>query len=83
VIGLLLGLGALGLLAQAVMARHWGVVASSVAGLLALVFASVAGTGSASTGDNSASMAMSVLTGIALLCYAANLYVLRPDGRRG
>lgn len=83
VIGLLLGLGALGLLAQAVTARHWGVVASSVAGLLALVFASVAGTGSASTGDNSASMAMSVLTGIALLCYAANLYVLRPDGRRG
>jgi len=83
VIGLLLGLGALGLLAQAVMARHWGVVALSAAGLLALVFASVAGTGFTGTGDNSASMAMSVLTGIALLCYAANLYVLRPGGRRG
>jgi hypothetical protein len=82
VIGLLLGLGALGVMIQSVMARRWGVVASSAAGLVALVLASVAGTGFTSTGDNSASMAMSVLTGIALLCYAANLYVLRPGGRR-
>jgi hypothetical protein len=26
---------------------------------------------------------MSVLTGIAMLCYAANLYLLRPRIRRG
>lgn len=48
--------------------------------LLSLAFASVAGADLTSTGDNSASMAMSVLTGVALLCYAATLYVLRPAG---
>lgn len=82
VAGLLLGLAAIGVLAQAVMVRRWGAVALSAVGLLALAFASVAGAGFTRTGDNSASMAMSVLTGVALLCYVANLYVLRPDGRR-
>ena len=82
VVGLLLGLAALGVLVQSVMARNWVVVAVSGVGLLALAFASVAGAGFVRTGDSSASMAMSVLTGIALLSYAANLYVLRPAGRR-
>jgi hypothetical protein len=59
------------------------VFAASVIGLLAMIFASVAGTGFTSTGADSASMAMSVLTGIAMLCYAANLYLLRPGIRRG
>lgn len=83
VVGLLLGLGALGVLAHSVMTRRWAVAGFSAVGLLALALASVAGTGFARTGDNSASMAMSVLAGVALLCYAANLYVLRPAGRRG
>lgn len=83
VIGLLLGLGALGAAAQSILTRHGGLIALSVIGLLAMIFASVAGTGFTSTGDDSASMAMSVLTGIAMLCYAANLYVLRPIARRG
>ena len=83
VIGLLLGLGAIGVLVQAIMIRRWGLIALSVIGLLAMIFASVAGTGFTSTGDDSASMAMSVLTGVAMLCYAANLYVLRPGARRG
>jgi hypothetical protein len=83
VLGLLLGLAALGVLVQSIMARHWTVVAVSAVGLLALAFASVAGTGFVRTGDTSASMAMSVLTAIALLSYAVNLYVLGPAGRRG
>jgi hypothetical protein len=83
VIGLLLGLGALGVAAQSILVRHWGLIAASVIGLLAMIFASVAGTGFTSTGADSASMAMSVLTGIAMLCYAANLYLLRPGIRRG
>ena len=78
VIALLLGLGALGVLLQAVLARCWGVTASSALGLFALAFASVTGTSFASIGDAADSMAMSVMTGVALLCYAANLYVLRP-----
>jgi hypothetical protein len=85
-IGLLLGLGALGVAAQAVLIRRWAVVGASVVGLLAMVFASVAGAGFTSTGDTSASMAMAVLTGVALLCYAANLYLLRlpaPPGQAG
>jgi hypothetical protein len=81
VLGLLLGLGALGVAAQSIFVRHWGLIAASVIGLLAMIFASVAGTGFTSTGDDSASMAMSVLTGIAVLCYAANLSMLRPGAR--
>ena len=82
VIGLLLGLGALGMLVQALLARHWAVTASSALGLLALAFALVTGTSFTTTGDASDSMAMSVMTGVALLCYAANLYVLRATGSR-
>jgi hypothetical protein len=78
VIGLLLGLGALGVLVQAVIARHPGVIASSAVGLFALAFASVTGASFASSQQPSESMAMSVLTGVGLLCYAANLYLLRP-----
>lgn len=83
VVGLLLGLAAVGVLVQSIMARRWLVVGVSAVGLLALALASVAGTGFVRTGDTSASMAMSVLAGIALLCYAVNLYVLGPASRRG
>ena len=83
VLGLLIGLGALGVTAQSILIRRWGLLASSVIGLLAVIFAAVAGAGFTSTGDGSASMAMSVLTGVAILCYAANLYVARPAARRG
>ena len=82
-IGLLLGLAALGVAAQAVLIRRWALVAASVAGLLAMIFASVAGAGFTSTGDTSASMAMAVLTGVALLCYAANIYLIRVPARSG
>ncbi len=83
VVGLLLGLGALGVLVQSVLAKHWAVAGVSAVGLLAMALASVAGTGFTSTGDSSASMAMAVLTGVALLCYAANLYMLRLAARGG
>jgi hypothetical protein len=83
VVGLLLGLAGLGVLVQSIMARRWMVVGVSAVGVLALALASVAGAGFVSTGDTSASMAMSMLTGIALLCYAANLYVLCSSGQRG
>jgi hypothetical protein len=85
-LGLLLGLGALGVATQAVLVRRWVLAVWSFVGLLAMIFASVAGTGFTSTGDDSASMAMSVLAGIAMLCYVANLYLLRVgvrDGSRG
>jgi hypothetical protein len=77
VIGLLLGLGALGVLWQAIRSRRAAVIAWSAAGLIALAMADVAGAGFTNTGDRSASMAMSVLTGAALLCYAANISLVR------
>jgi hypothetical protein len=80
-LGLLLGLGALGVAVQAILIRRWVLVAASVVGLLAMIFASVAGAGFTSTGDTSASMAMAVLTGVALLCYAANLYLVRAPAQ--
>ena len=80
VTGLLLGLGALAVLIQAVLARHRAAIAASALGLLALAFADVAGVGATSSGDAGASMAMAVLTAVALLCYAANLYLLRDAG---
>jgi hypothetical protein len=83
VIGLLLGLMALGVLVQAVMARHPGAIAASAAGLFALAFASAAGASFTSSGHPADSMAMSVLTGVGLLCYVANLYLLPPPGQRG
>jgi hypothetical protein len=83
VIGLLLGLAALGVLVQAIMARHAGAIAASAVGLFALAFASAAGAGFTGSGHPADSMAMSVLTGVGLLCYAASLYLLPPPGRRG
>ncbi len=69
-VGLLLTVGALRVLVQAIRARHRGVTALAAAGVLALAFASVAGASFTSTGDTADSMAMAVMTGIALLCYA-------------
>jgi hypothetical protein len=81
VLGLLLALVAIGVLVQAVMARHRGAIASSALGLLALAAASAAGASFTSSGDAGASMGMAVMTGVALLCYAVNLYGLRPPGQ--
>jgi hypothetical protein len=77
VLGLVLGLGALAVLVRSIIVRHWGLIALSVVGLLAMILASVMGTSFTSTGDASDSMGMSVMTGIALLCYAGILYLLR------
>jgi hypothetical protein len=76
VLGLALALVAIGVLVQAVMARHRGAIVSSALGLLALASASAAGAGFTSSGDAGASMGMAVMTGVALLCYAVNLYGL-------
>jgi len=83
VTGLLLGLGAVAVLVQAIRARHLAIIVSSAAGLSALAAASVTGTSFTSSGHPAESMGMSVLTGVALLCYAANLYLLRPPSQRG
>jgi hypothetical protein len=75
-VGLLLGLGALGAIVQAVRSRRWVVTITSAVGLFAVAFAALAGSAFTTTGDAADSMAMSVMTGLALLCYTVNLYVL-------
>jgi hypothetical protein len=81
VTGLLLGLAALGVLTQAILGRHPGAIAASALGLFALAFADVTGESYTSSGDAADSMGMAVLTGAALLCYTANLYLLRRPPR--
>lgn len=76
VTGPLLALGALGVLVLAAVLRYWAAVAAAAAGLFAIAFAAVTGIASASTGDAADSMAMSVMTGVALVCYAAILYAI-------
>jgi hypothetical protein len=82
VIGLLLGLSALAVLVLSITARKIGVMIASAAGLLALVIASAAGTSFTSTGQPAESMAMSVMFGVAVLCYAVILYLMPSPARR-
>ena len=78
VLGLLLGLGAIAVLVQAVRTRRPAVIVTSALGLFAVAIAAT-GASFTSTGDAADSMGMAVMTGVALLCYAANLYLLpRP-----
>lgn len=81
-LGLLLALGSLGVLTQAVLTRHVAAVVSSAAGLLAIAVAAAAGASFASGGQAADSMEMAVLTGVGLLCYAVNLYLLPRPGNR-
>ena len=81
VLGLALTLGALAVLVNAVLARGRAVIAAAAAGLIAMGLAASAGSSFTATGKPEDSMAMSVLTGVALLCYAVVCY-LRP-GQRG
>lgn len=77
VLGLLLALSAIGLLVQSVMARYWGVFAAAVIALVAIIGAVFSGTGFVNQGgQDSASMTMAVLAGVAMLCYGTVLYVL-------
>jgi hypothetical protein len=78
VTGLLLILAAIGLLAQAVIARHRPVIITSVIALLAITGAAFAGSGFVSSSREAASAAMAILAGLALACYAAGLFLLRP-----
>jgi hypothetical protein len=80
VLGLLLILAAAGLVVQAIRARHGGVIVTSVIGLLALIGAAAQGAAFVDKSHPAASMVMAILTGVALLCYGINLYLLGSPG---
>jgi O-antigen/teichoic acid export membrane protein len=75
-LGLLLLVAAVSVLYRAVLARHRWAVAASVAGLLSIAGAAFSGASFADHGHPGASMAMAVLTAVALLCYLLNLFAL-------
>ena len=83
VFGLLLVVSAIGLLVQAIMARHWPVTVAAALGLVALVAAAGQGFSFVHDSTNAASMGMAAAGCVALLCYAAVLYLVRPPGGRG
>jgi hypothetical protein len=80
VLGLLLILAAIGLLVQAIIARHGPVIAASAVGLLAIAAAAMQGFSFVHKSTNAASMGMAVATGVAMLCYVIALYLVRPPG---
>ncbi len=81
-LGLLLLVAAANVLTRAIRARHRFAIAASVTGLLAIGGAAVSGASFVSDGKAGASMAMAVLTGIALVCYLGNLFGVRPTAPR-
>ena len=81
VLGVLIILAAAVLVFRAVQARISPVLATSVIGLLAVLGAFGAGSAFTTNGANGASLGMAVAAAIAMLCYAANLVILRrPRG---
>ena len=78
VLGLLMLVAGISVLARAIRARHRRAIAASAAGLAAIIAAAFGGAAFVSNGQAGASMAMAVLTGVALLCYLANLLMVSP-----
>lgn len=75
-VGLLLIVNAVVVLVQALTSRLRLAAVTSAAGLLCVLGAAFSGATFVDKGQNSASMTMAVLTGVALFCYALNLFTL-------
>ncbi|HZC41174.1 MAG TPA: hypothetical protein VE343_10910 [Streptosporangiaceae bacterium] len=78
VAGLLLILAAIGVLVQSLRARRPALIATAVAGLVAMIGAAAAGSSFVDGGSDGASMTMAALTAAGLLCYGAGGYLLAP-----
>lgn len=76
VLGLLLIVNVLIVLVLAARSRVPALIGSAVVGLLCMIGAAFSGSAFVDKGQNGASMTMAVLTGVALACYAFNLYLL-------
>jgi hypothetical protein len=74
--GILLLVAAVSVLSRALLARNRPTIVTSIAGLLSILGAAFSGAAFAADGRAGASMAMAVLTGVALLCYLLNLFTL-------
>ena len=77
VLAILLILAAIGLLVQAMLARCWTILAAAVIALITIIGAAFSGANFTNNGgQDSASMTMAVLAGVAMLCYGTVLYLL-------
>ena len=79
-LGLLLVLAAIGLLVQAIAARHGPVIAVATVGLVAILLVVIQGFSFVHDSTNAASMGMAVATAVAMLCYVVTLFVVRAPG---
>ncbi|HEV2346007.1 MAG TPA: hypothetical protein VGS97_18045 [Actinocrinis sp.] len=75
-IGLLLIVNVIVVLVLAIRTRLPSMIISAAVGLLCVIGAAFSGADFVDKGMNSSSMTMAVLTGVAIACYAVNLYVL-------
>ncbi|HTU74642.1 MAG TPA: hypothetical protein VMG38_14095 [Trebonia sp.] len=83
VMGILLIISAIMLVVRALQAKIRPLVVTSVIGLLAILGAFGAGEGFARSGSDGASLAMALLTAVAMLAYATSLVISgrpRADG---
>lgn len=76
VVGILLVLGALMLCVRAVQSKRTVIAVSSIVAAIALIGAWQEGSRFIGGGGQAAAMTMGVLTLVAILCYALNLFVL-------
>lgn len=77
-LGLLMLVAGASVLARATLTRRRRAIATSAAGLAAIIAAAVSGAAFVGNGQAGSSMAMAILTGMALLCYLANLLMTGP-----
>jgi len=76
ILGILLGLAAIGQLVRAIGIRHKLSIWMSALGLLSIIGAGFAGLGFAGSGASSASLGMSLAFAAALACYIVLLVAL-------
>lgn len=80
-LGLLMLVAGVTVLVRAIRARHRLAIAASALGFAAIIGAAVSGATFVSSDQDSASLAMGLLTGVALLCYLANLLTVVPSAK--
>lgn len=79
-LGLAILLGTIALVVRSVMSRRRSLIGLSVVTLLAILGAVSGGAAYVNKADNGSSMGMAVLTGVALLCLALNLFLTGRPG---
>ncbi|HEY6790797.1 MAG TPA: hypothetical protein VI365_26165, partial [Trebonia sp.] len=76
ILGILLVIAAIMLVVRAIQAKATVVIVTTVVGLLAILGAFGAGSSFTHDGSNGASLVMTILCAVAMLCYTANVVIL-------